>query len=43
MRLNDDNKTVAAMTLVPGVEKLLVKPEEERLKYLERRMDELTC
>lgn len=43
MRLNDDNKTVAAMDLlVPGVGEIIGGSQrEERLEYLERRMDEL--
>lgn len=43
MRLNDDNKTVAAMDLlVPGVGEIIGGSQrEERLDYLERRMDEL--
>ena len=43
MRLNDDGKTVAAMDmLVPGVGELIGGSQrEERLDYLEKRMDEL--
>lgn len=43
MRLNDDDKTVAAMDLlVPGVGEIIGGSQrEERLDYLERRMDEL--
>jgi len=43
MRLNDDNKTVAAMDLlVPGSGELIGGSQrEERLDYLERRMEEL--
>jgi asparaginyl-tRNA synthetase len=43
MRLNDDGKTVAAMDLlVPGAGELIGGSQrEERLDYLERRMDEL--
>jgi len=43
MRLNDDGKTVAAMDLlVPGVGEIIGGSQrEERLDYLERRMDEL--
>ncbi|MDK2810375.1 MAG: asparaginyl-tRNA synthetase [Petroclostridium sp.] len=43
MRMNDDNKTVAAMDLlVPGVGEIIGGSQrEERLDYLERRMDEL--
>jgi asparaginyl-tRNA synthetase len=43
MRLNEDNKTVAAMDLlVPGVGEIIGGSQrEERLEYLERRMDEL--
>lgn len=43
MRMNDDNKTVAAMDLlVPGVGELIGGSQrEERLEYLERRMDEM--
>lgn len=42
MRLNDDNKTVAAMDLLaPGVGEIIGGSQrEERLEYLERRMDE---
>ncbi|MGI6705706.1 MAG: asparagine--tRNA ligase [Clostridia bacterium] len=42
MRLNDDGKTVAAMDLlVPGVGEIIGGSQrEERLDYLERRMDE---
>ena len=43
MRMNDDNKTVAAMDmLVPGVGELIGGSQrEERLDLLEKRMDEL--
>ena len=43
MRLNDDGKTVAAVDcLVPGVGELVGGSQrEERLEYLEKRMDEL--
>ncbi len=43
MRLNDDGKTVAAMDLlVPGVGEIIGGSQrEERLDYLEKRMDEL--
>ncbi len=43
MRLNDDNKTVAAMDLlVPGVGEIIGGSQrEERFDYLEKRMDEL--
>jgi len=43
MRLNDDQKTVAAMDLlVPSVGEIIGGSQrEERLDYLERRMDEL--
>jgi len=43
MRLNDDNRTVAAMDLlVPGVGEIIGGSQrEERFDYLERRMDEL--
>lgn len=43
MRLNDDGKTVAAMDLlVPGVGEIIGGSQrEERLEYLEKRMDEL--
>ena len=43
MRLNDDNKTVAAMDLlVPGVGEIIGGSQrEERLEYLERRIEEL--
>ncbi|WP_139903553.1 asparagine--tRNA ligase [Clostridium thermarum] len=43
MRLNDDNKTVAATDLlVPGVGEIIGGSQrEERLEVLERRMDEL--
>ncbi|NSW90789.1 MAG: asparagine--tRNA ligase [Firmicutes bacterium] len=43
MRLNDDNRTVAAMDLlVPGVGEIIGGSQrEERLEYLEKRMDEL--
>lgn len=43
MRLNDDNKTVAACDLlVPGVGEIIGGSQrEERLDYLETRMDEL--
>ncbi|HHZ02858.1 MAG TPA: asparagine--tRNA ligase [Tissierellia bacterium] len=43
MRMNDDNKTVAAMDLlVPGVGELIGGSQrEERLRYLEKRMDEM--
>jgi len=43
MRMNDDGKTVAAMDLlVPGVGEIIGGSQrEERLDYLERRMDEL--
>ncbi len=43
MRLNDDGKTVAAMDcLVPGIGEIIGGSQrEERLEYLEKRMDEL--
>ncbi len=43
MRLNDDNKTVAAMDLlVPGVGEIIGGSQrEERIDYLEKRMDEM--
>lgn len=43
MKLNDDNKTVAAMDLlVPGVGEIIGGSQrEERLELLEKRMDEL--
>lgn len=43
MRMNDDNKTVAAMDLlVPGVGEIIGGSQrEERLDLLEKRMDEL--
>ncbi|HHW47265.1 MAG TPA: asparagine--tRNA ligase [Clostridiaceae bacterium] len=43
MRLNDDGKTVAAMDLlVPGVGEIIGGSQrEERMEYLEKRMDEL--
>ena len=43
MRMNEDNKTVAAMDmLVPGVGELIGGSQrEERLELLEKRMDEL--
>lgn len=43
MRLNDDNKTVAAMDLlVPGVGEIIGGSQrEERLELLEKRIDEL--
>ncbi len=43
MRMNDDNKTVAAMDLlVPGVGEIIGGSQrEERLELLEKRMDEL--
>jgi asparaginyl-tRNA synthetase len=43
MRLNEDNKTVAAMDLlVPGVGEIIGGSQrEERLDFLEKRMDEL--
>ena len=43
MRMNDDNKTVAAMDLlVPGVGEIIDGSQrEERLELLEKRMDEL--
>mgnify|MGYP000344969154 CR=1 FL=1 len=43
MRMNDDNRTVAAMDLlVPGVGEIIGGSQrEERLDYLEKRMDEL--
>lgn len=43
MRMNDDNKTVAAMDcLVPGVGEIIGGSQrEERLDMLEKRMDEL--
>ena len=43
MRLNDDNKTVAAMDLlVPGSGELIGGSQrEERLEYLEKRMEEM--
>lgn len=43
MRMNEDNKTVAAMDLlVPGIGELIGGSQrEERLDYLERRMDEM--
>ncbi len=44
MRLNDDGKTVAACDLlVPGVGELIGGSQrEERLEYLEKRMDEMS-
>lgn len=43
MRMNDDNKTVAAMDLlVPGIGELIGGSQrEERLDFLEKRMDEM--
>ncbi|WHH60311.1 asparagine--tRNA ligase [Petroclostridium sp. X23] len=43
MRMNDDNKTVAAMDLlVPGVGEIIGGSQrEERLDYLEKRMQEM--
>jgi asparaginyl-tRNA synthetase len=43
MRMNDDNRTVAAMDLlVPGVGEIIGGSQrEERLDYLEKRIDEL--
>ena len=43
MRLNDDEKTVAAMDLlVPGIGEIIGGSQrEERLDVLERRMDEM--
>lgn len=43
MRMNDDNKTVAAMDLlVPGVGEIIGGSQrEERLELLEKRMDEM--
>lgn len=43
MKLNNDNKTVAAMDLlVPGVGEIIGGSQrEDRLEYLEKRMDEL--
>ncbi len=43
MRLNDDSKTVAAMDLlVPGIGEIIGGSQrEERLDYLERKMDEM--
>lgn len=43
MRMNDDNKTVAAMDLlVPGVGEIIGGSQrEERLEFLEKRMDEM--
>lgn len=43
MRMNDDNKTVAAMDLlVPGIGELIGGSQrEERLELLEKRMDEM--
>ncbi|NLD47718.1 MAG: asparagine--tRNA ligase [Clostridiaceae bacterium] len=43
MRMNDDNKTVAAMDLlVPGVGEIIGGSQrEERLEYLEKRMAEM--
>jgi len=43
MRMNDDNETVAAMDLlVPGSGELIGGSQrEERLEYLEKRMDEM--
>lgn len=43
MRMNDDNKTVAAMDLlVPGVGEIIGGSQrEERLDFLEKRMDEM--
>ena len=43
MRLNEDNKTVAAMDLlVPGIGEIIGGSQrEERLDYLEKRMDEM--
>lgn len=42
MRLNDDNKTVAAMdVLAPGIGEIIGGSQrEERLEYLEKKMDE---
>lgn len=43
MRMNDDDKTVAAMDLlVPGIGEIIGGSQrEERLDYLEKRMDEI--
>ena len=43
MRMNDDNKTVAAMdVLVPGIGEIIGGSQrEERLDYFDRRLDEL--
>ena len=43
MRMNEDNKTVAAMDLlVPGIGELIGGSQrEERLEFLEKRMDEM--
>lgn len=43
MRMNDDNKTVAAMdVLVPGIGEMIGGSQrEERLDYFDRRLDEL--
>lgn len=43
MRMNEDNKTVAAMDLlVPGIGELIGGSQrEERLEYLEKRMEEM--
>ncbi|MGE4284958.1 MAG: asparagine--tRNA ligase [Clostridia bacterium] len=43
MRMNDDNKTVAAMDLlVPGIGEIIGGSQrEERLNFLEKRMDEM--
>jgi asparaginyl-tRNA synthetase len=43
MRMNEDNKTVAAMDLlVPGIGELIGGSQrEERLEFLERRMEEM--
>lgn len=43
MRMNEDNRTVAAMDLlVPGIGELIGGSQrEERLKFLEKRMDEM--
>jgi asparaginyl-tRNA synthetase len=43
MRMNEDNKTVAAMDLlVPGIGELVGGSQrEERLEFLEKRMDEM--
>ena len=43
MRMNEDNKTVAAMDLlVPGIGELIgASQREERIDFLEKRMDEM--